>query len=245
MKRTLWIIALFLSLIIITIGAVPAQADTGLLNASRIKIDSGRSSNWAGYVVEYPYLTNVNSKVVYVVSGSWVVPEVKASNPISYSSIWVGIDGYNSHTVEQIGTAQISDGTYYAWYEMYPDPAYVIYNVPIEPGDSIYAEVRCQGKTSFTMTIMNLTTGDSFTTTQESTTAQCTSAEWIVEAPWWQQTLPLANFGTVLFTGASALVNGSFEAFICVDMFLSLTALKADTIPTEGSSDFIVVWKHQ
>jgi hypothetical protein len=246
MKRVLWITALFLSLIIITIGVIPVQADTGIRQASRIHISKGSSTNWSGYVVEYPSLTSSQSNVSYVVKGTWIVPTVRISNPLAYAAIWVGIDGYNSGTVEQIGTLQISDGTCFAWYEMYPAPMIIIPSVPITPGDLIFAEVKSHGKTSFTLTIKNLTTDRSFTITKVSSIAECTSAEWIVEAPASGDILPLADFGTVVIKGASALVNGSIQALICVDMIVSRDgpSLKADAIPTSNSSDITVVWKH-
>ena len=40
-----------------------------------------------------------------------------------YSSFWVGIDGYSSSSVEQLGTDSDCAGNtpdYYAWWEMYP-----------------------------------------------------------------------------------------------------------------------------
>ena len=246
MKRTLWVIALLLSLIVITIGVIPAQADTELQRVSRIQINNRTSTNWSGYVVEYPHLTSSQSDVSYDIKGTWIVPFIEESSPVAYCSIWVGIDGYNSGTVEQIGTEQDSDGTYYAWYEMYPNPSHFISSVPIEPGDLIFAEVKCHGKSSFTLTIKNLTTDKSFTITKESSAAECTSAEWIVEAPWSGGILPLADFGTVVISGASALVNGSIQSFYCLDMIISLVSptIKADAMPTNDSSDISVVWKH-
>jgi hypothetical protein len=110
------------------------------------------------------------------------------------SKFWVGIDGYADNSVEQIGTEQDSNGTYYAWYEMYPKPCYIISSVPIKPGDSIYAEVKYNGKGSFTLTIKNLTTKKSFSITQKSGKANCSSAEWIVEAPWSGGVLPLFRY---------------------------------------------------
>src|SRR5262249_16810121 len=84
------------------------------------------SSNWSGYADQ----TNLNTPqngAVTAVSGSWVVPSVVAgSSRSSYSSFWVGIDGYSSNSVEQIGTdSDVINGvpTYYAWYEMYPNPS--------------------------------------------------------------------------------------------------------------------------
>src|SRR5436190_1824338 len=96
---------------------------------------SSKSSNWSGYAV------TAASGSVSSVSGSWVVPAVSGACT-SYSSFWVGIDGYNSSTVEQIGTSSdISNGvpTYYAWYEMYPKYP-VNLSMSIEPGDTITAK---------------------------------------------------------------------------------------------------------
>ena len=41
------------------------------------------------------------------VKGSWIVPSVSGNtNQTAYSVTWIGIDGYSSNTVEQIGTEQ-------------------------------------------------------------------------------------------------------------------------------------------
>ena len=78
------------------------------------------STNWSGYAVTGP------DGSVTDVKGSWKVPDVVCSSPgtpNSYASFWVGIDGYGSNTVEQIGTDSDCSGgnaVYYAWYEFYP-----------------------------------------------------------------------------------------------------------------------------
>jgi len=56
------------------------------------------SSNWSGYAV------TAGRSTVTDVKGSWIVPPVSCSGSNQYASLWVGIDGYNSSTVEQIGT---------------------------------------------------------------------------------------------------------------------------------------------
>ena len=55
------------------------------------------SSNWSGYDV------TANAGAVTSVRGSWTVPSVSGIGS-STSSAWVGIDGANSSSVEQIGT---------------------------------------------------------------------------------------------------------------------------------------------
>lgn len=73
---------------------------------------------------------------VHVGLGLVEVPTVDCIvTPTSYSAFWVGLDGYSSKTVEQIGTEADCKGatpSYYAWYEFYPK--FPVINVlPIKP----------------------------------------------------------------------------------------------------------------
>src|SRR5215831_6270848 len=61
---------------------------------ARVVLSTAVSSNWSGFAVLPP-------GQVHSASGKWVVPSVSGTGT-SYSSVWVGIDGYNSRTVEQI-----------------------------------------------------------------------------------------------------------------------------------------------
>jgi hypothetical protein len=167
------------------------------------------STNWSGYAAE----TNLNSPAsdaVTSVSGSWTVPTV-SGRATGYSSVWVGIDGYSSFSVEQLGTEQDTSKTgatrFYAWYEMYPNPSVRISTMPISPGDSMSASVIYNGNNSFTLQMTDNTTGTSFSINQ-SASVQRSSAEWIVEAPSSGSVLPLANFGTVKFSAAQATISG-------------------------------------
>ena len=76
------------------------------------------STNWSGYAVTGP-----NGSVTDV-KGTWMVPTLQScTSATKYSSFWIGIDGYDSNTVEQIGTDfDCINGTptYYAWFEFYP-----------------------------------------------------------------------------------------------------------------------------
>ncbi len=135
------------------------------------------STNWSGFAV------SAAAGTVTAVSGSWVVPQIVSGSNNGYSSAWVGIDGYNSSSVEQLGTdSDMVNGTpqYYAWWEMYPNPSYKISGMTVKPGDSISASVSYTSG-SF---VLQITDGSqSFKTTQGSSTAQLSSAEWIQEAP--------------------------------------------------------------
>ena len=166
-----------------------------------------------------PLEINLNSPqngAVSAVSGTWKVPTVTGSGT-TYSSVWVGIDGYGSSTVEQLGTEQdVVNGKaeYSVWYEMYPAWSIDINSMSIAPGDAISASVTYfatgthagQFQLSITDTSQS---SDSFTTYQTASQAQRSSAEWIVEAPSnGTSTLPLANFGSVTFSNATATING-------------------------------------
>src|SRR5437879_336113 len=97
---------------------VAAQSSTHS-NAPRFHLHNrgthSTSSNWSGYAT--------TGNTYYDVRGSWTQPAVSCSaDETAYASFWLGIDGYTTYTVEQIGTdADCVNGTptYYAWYEMY------------------------------------------------------------------------------------------------------------------------------
>jgi hypothetical protein len=187
-----------------------------LIHPIRLGASSSESTNWSGFAV------TGSTGSVSEARGSWVVPSVAGTctSTDQYSSFWVGIDGFSSSTVEQTGTdsdCQSGSPTYYAWYEFYPNPSYLITSITVHPGDKIGARVVYSGG-SFTTFIKDLTTGQSFSISSAVSGAQRNSAEWIAEAPSdIFGVLPLAYFGTVDFgfdyTGAAttnyASVGGS------------------------------------
>ena len=230
------------------------SATTGELPVARthgpnLKNGTGTSSNWSGYAVKSP-----NGSVTDV-KGTWTVTSVTSHpGPNQYSSFWVGIDGYTSNTVEQIGTdSDFINGApvYYAWYEFYPKPSRTITSVSVNPNDVIFAEVS-ESRGTFVVSIRNQTTGQSFSTSERVNKAKQTSAEWIAEAPSGGGVLPLADFGTVFFSACSAAANGLSAPiggfgtnFDSINMVSSGT-LKADTsgLSPDGTS-FSVHWDHQ
>ncbi len=168
------------------------------------------STNWSGYAVTGSSFTKA--------LGSWTVPTVDCSaTPNTYAAFWVGIDGWTSDTVEQTGTDSDCDGTtpsYYAWYEFYPNPSYLISSVPVSPGNVISASVTYSGS-EFTITITNETTGKSASKSSRVRGAALSSAEWIAEAPCCTNSggiLPLSDFGTVDFGQDYTDVSGTNDA---------------------------------
>jgi hypothetical protein len=214
---------------------------------------SATSTNWSGYAVTGP------TGSVSDVKASWYVPSVSCPlSPNQYASFWVGIDGYTSNTVEQIGTdSDCQNGTpvYYVWYEFYPHWAYTVNTVPINPSDKIIAEVSVT-KGTFTVSLTNQTTGKAFQISQKMNNADRSSAEWIAEAPWSGGVLPLANFNKAQFGSyytnvqgtSSATVNGITAPIGSFANNIAITMVDKDGLPkaqpsglTNGSS-FSIDW---
>jgi hypothetical protein len=169
-------------------------------HAPKHKFGRGTSTNWSGYAVDGTAATHV--------IGTWTQPAARcASGENSWSSPWVGIDGDNSNTVEQIGTdTDCSRGapSYYAWYEMYPKSLVVINNVPVVPNHSYTGEVTYTGS-GYAMRLTDNGTGATFSTTQSSRKAKRSSVEWVMEGP---SSGLLTNFGSLPFTAAAAKISG-------------------------------------
>ena len=164
------------------------------------------TGNWSGYAI-----SGANGSVTDV-KGSWFVPAVNCSQTPSGgdSSFWLGIDGFSSNTVEQVGTdSDCVNGrpVYYAWYEFYPHFSYTINSLPIQPGDSISAEVKAASGGKFTVTL-SVNHGTPFSISTKMQNAKLSSAEWVAEAPYSGGILPLADFGSVTFASCEATVSG-------------------------------------
>jgi hypothetical protein len=205
-----------ISLLVISIGLLLLGGRRSLSSAADrrfapvMRLGSDKTLNWAGYVA----VTNLEKPKKHAVTdvrGTWQVPAVASSGALNTSSaIWVGIDGNTDRTVEQIGTEQDwyeGEPVYYAWYEMYPKAGYFIQSFPVQPGDVISAEVQLIAKNMFLLSISNLTENVGFSI-PEKRSAQCSSAEWIVEAPYFHRILSLADFGSVTFTNCQATIEG-------------------------------------
>ena len=227
---------------------------TRVVHPPRVKGPSHRTSlNWSGYVASGQQFSDVR--------GSWSQPTVtctvankkgkpRPSGP-GYSSVWVGLDGYTSPSVEQTGTeADCGNGGtafYYAWYELYPaatvvlDPA----SYPVEPGDSLSGEVNA---TTGTITLADSTQGWTFTQNGVDFSGdQLSSAEWIAEAPFHGHILPLSDFGTVTFTNATA-DGAPISSYGTVDP-ITMTDHKGVVRATPSAlggngSTFSITWSH-
>lgn len=153
------------------------------------------SDNWVGYALS-------GSNGVYrQISGEWTIPFVMRTPRSTYSSAWIGIDGFHNSSLIQTGTGhECVEGVvrYYAWWEILPVEETVIHK-PVHPGDRMRAVIvmLCRGK--WFISLSNLTRGWTFRTVQPYNGPQ-NSAEWIVETPQAQgRTTRLAWFSSIPF----------------------------------------------
>jgi hypothetical protein len=198
---------------------VLAAAVTAALagTAAAARADNSISSNWSGYAATGTTASGAPT-TFGVVAGSWVQPAVTCeAGRATWSSFWVGLGGFGegSQALEQIGTDAdcTAEGqpVYRVWYELVPDYA-VHVRLRVDAGDHLSAVVVVHG-TQVIVRLRNLTRDTVFTRKVTASVLDLTSAEWIAEAPSncdgsGCSILPLANFGTVTFTGAAAVGDG-------------------------------------
>jgi hypothetical protein len=246
----------------------------GLRHATNVQ-----SSNWSGYA---DTADTYNS-----VAASWTEPTVNCGsggggggggllggllggNGLgnllgpggSASSFWVGLDGYASSSVEQLGTDSDCNGgtpTYYAWWEMFPNPSQVLSSssYPVHPGDQITAWVASNSSgTQFYLAEKDTTAGWSFSIGQTPKSAfGRTSAEVVAEAPSscnliFCSPVPLSNFGQVSFGNADLIDNsgnnGSLSSFAANEITMvsgGRTLATPSSLSGDGRS-FSVGWQN-
>jgi hypothetical protein len=165
--------SLFLGPIAAEAGAIYHHPRT---SAAAVTNAGWASSNWSGYAKTGTYAR---------VTAAWVVPSVASSRKATYSSQWVGIDGFNNSSLIQTGTeADFYSGSahYAAWWEILPAAETVIPSITVHPGDHMSASITKGSGSSWTITITNTSTSATFSTVR-TYAGPGTSAEWIEEAP--------------------------------------------------------------
>ncbi len=145
-------------------------------------------------------------------TGTWTVPQPDTnSGALGADAAWVGIGGENSRDLIQAGTEEtvLSSGRvrYDAWIEMLPQYSHPV-PLAVHPGDSVTVSIAQQPDSSWKISFKNNTTGGAYDRTVQYSSS-LSSAEWIEEAPSGRGgILPLDNFGSVSFSGASAAKDG-------------------------------------
>jgi len=129
------------------------------------------------------------------------VPSVSATSSATYSSVWIGVDGFSNSNLIQTGTEEdYYNGAphYNAWWEILPaaETAIPTSAYPVAPGDRMSASIdetsavvtvqqrfhRSIQEHVWNISISDSTKGWTFATPQ-AYGGPGTSAEWIVEAP--------------------------------------------------------------
>jgi hypothetical protein len=167
------------------------------------------SQNWAGYAVTGGKFRKIRA--------TFYVPIMNCAGvPDTFSSHWVGLDGFkgNSLTVEQAGIEADCIGgkqRIFAWREVFPRAEQPFTTLKIRPGDSITASTTFIRSTHrFKMEVKNNTTGQHRTSRQRCAGAICrrNSAEVISEAPFVNgQQSSLAPYGAQAYSAIS-ITNG-------------------------------------
>lgn len=190
-----------------------------------------QSTNWSGYVA-----SGTDTKFTGA-TGSWTVPQVHPG-PAGYSSSWVGIDGTGTQDLIQAGTEQDwgpQGVVYYAWYEVLP--ASSMYLGPVYPGDQVSVDIDKAGPASWTIQVHDITRGTLWAGAV-SYTAPGNSAEWVEEAPTNGQNsrlYPLANFGTVQFSGLGVAGRGTAAATLSPVYMVAGTSGRVEAYPARYS----------
>jgi len=159
-----------------TASAAPTVFHHPYIPGHAVRSAGWTASNWSGYAKSGNYTS---------ATAQWVVPSVSPTRGASYSSAWVGIDGFTNSDLIQTGTeSDYYNGSahYNAWWEILPAPETAITTFAVHPGDVMTASITKGSGSSWTITINDTTNGGTFTTTQNYTGAG-TSVEWIEEAP--------------------------------------------------------------
>ncbi len=176
-------------------AAVKSHGQLLRLAPHSLKLNTNSSSNWFGY---NQGSLEQGGKLFNSISGNWTVPTATqhTAGQAEASSDWIGIGGgcidagctTTDSTLIQTGTEQDVSSTgsasYSAWYELVPAPSLTISNMTVAPGDAMHASLSevVNNSNAWTITIQDLTRGESFTTTVPYSSSHAT-AEWIEETP--------------------------------------------------------------
>ncbi len=177
---------------------IPVSGDSAIGGISR-------SHNWAGYAA----VPEHSGGSFRFVQATFTVPSVNcAVTASSFSVHWVGLNGFDTSTVQQDGIEANCNGhtpVYSAWWETYPaNQIQAVSSVDISPGDAVTAAVYYNtgpgahhDKYNFTLT--DVSNGQGFSLWKSCGGPSCKnrSAEVITEAPSSASVLPLADFGII------------------------------------------------
>lgn len=177
-------------------------------------------NNWSGY---HAMAKNVDPEgKIQAVGGSWIVPYPQKTKKDSYSSSFIGIDGFtcDSNDAFQIGTASNfvnKEPQTFPWIRIIIKSEKIDFFHPftefeVSAGDHMTASIYVNENKEFFLTLSNDTTqkGVVFFTPIVFENLELTTAEWVLATATDEEgnNLPLARFGKESFIG-TALINRS------------------------------------
>lgn len=190
------------------------------------------SYNWSGYAVAGQYYLTV--------TGRWTVPAVSKSSSATFSSAWIGIDGFENNALIQTGTESDYYGGrphYDAWWEILPAPEAPITGMNVSPGDLMSASINETTPTSqlWTIAISDVSKRQSFVI-QETYSGPRSSAEWVIEAPTVNGAIaPLARYSPTTFDPGTQ--NGNSPGFTAADGGVMIQGRKQVSTPSSPDVD--------
>src|SRR5262249_4188628 len=210
-----------------------------------------RSFNWSGYAA-----TTSTHQAFTKVSGSWTTPSVTCNPEDQVTSNWVGLDGINSNTVEQLGTLSWcfqNKPVYVTWFAMFPAGVTHV-GTTLQPGDKISASVTRVG-TNYTLKLTDSThPANSFTRTRTCALTKCLdiSAEWISERPSFSiGVVPQAHYNAFKITNGSQTNSGHTGTIAAGPGVNAITMVDAtntydlNTVSAlTGGNSFSTTWKN-
>lgn len=167
---------------VVALLALPIGAATSTAFAATVPAAANASSlmslNWSGYVLSAPRGS------IHGVEGSWIVQRVQPEPNNTYSSQWVGIDGFSGGGLIQTGTESDSIDhvpAYGAWAAL-ASTGEVALPMTVRPGDVMAATVAKGEGNVWTIALTDVTRHEDFATEVRYSTSE-TSAEWVEERP--------------------------------------------------------------
>jgi hypothetical protein len=229
---------------LIAAGLIDAAAPAVVHSAAVVTAHTATgwtSGNWSGYAGTTGAAGSATS-----VQGSWTVPTVTSTPGNTYSSVWIGIDGFTNSNLIQTGTEEDWVGghsLYQAWWEILPASETVIPSMTIHPGDHMFAQITKGSGTTWTIKLEDLTSSNTFNINKKYT-GQADTIEWIVEAPTVGGGLAsLAHYGQTTFINCG--FNGGAAAFTTANRGVMVQGGKHVSTPSKpgkAGDDFTVAY---
>ena len=198
------------------------------------------SGNWSGFELHGP------AQTFNTVFGEWYVPAIALgeANVATYSAFWIGLDGDGTNDLVQDGTEQnlqelcfyfgcFDFTSYYAWSEFLPQQPteQIVAGFTVSPGDEMYSNLSmctfsgpyCFGVyngTNAAFLLEDITRSEYtlFYTPRGSTHVGGSEAEWIMERPGINNSLPdLANYVFAIMSDAYACNDGFPDSANCMN----------------------------